>query len=182
MWREYLDVDDDPLDPKAVKSAKNRAWRAQQEATTKSAKGTRWCRGCRKQKAASDFLYGSTGIEKACNYILQNVYELAKAQGELAWLTAVKEDDEQIYQLIMHYREHKERIKIGDKAVNTKYVLAQAKEYVRAMTEVEIDHQHELMNLRRFCDWATDRSHKHTRKLNKYHGLLLWGFDKWISP
>ena len=111
-------------------------------------------------------------MEKSCAYILQNIYKLARAQGELQWLANVREDDEKIYQLIMHYREHKERIKIGDKPMNTKYILCQAKEYVRAMTEVEVDHQHELMNLMRCCDWATDRSHKRSTHAQTKHVFI----------
>ena len=56
---------------------------------------------------------------------------------------------------VEHYLEHRDRIGAGT-AESTKYNLAECREYVRYVTEIEMAGENEVMNSRRFCEWVTD--------------------------
>ena len=115
----------------------------------------RYCRGCRIMCAMSIFPYGGSGFEVECKYVLDAIFKVAKAQGQVVWFQACKASDEKVFYMISHYVTHREMIQAGEKA-HTKWQIMLCKEYIQYQSELVTANIGELMCRRRFIQWASN--------------------------
>ena len=96
----------------------------------------RWCRGCKKQRPANLFTYGSNNLDSECTYTLQSIWRQAKSQGEIQWFNESRDNDDQCALMISHYKQHRAQVTACDLLVNAKWLVATCQDFIRSVSQI----------------------------------------------